>query len=352
MKCTSEEKIMSAKNPSQIFIMNPDTLEEQRDEYLQHFKPQAYSTIRNFLIAQKITMLYKQAIVELKNKDYHEIVSSYLKIEDKNGEIYEFYYSYTSDIKLGNMYVTDDKIIYVINKKYGYYYDNYILNSSTKDVLKNKVWDKVQYMFPVISKNFINTDGDYIIIVDKPTQIYPLRQILDYFDGKIAPEYVASIMTRLYYFACYIDMRGINHNGLTVDNLFFAPGNVVEEGESFTIEDIRIVGVYGGWFYSTKTDEQKIKGVPKEVFNILPRECKQFGYSSYKVDLLSIKEIAKELLGCDNEDNIENIPKDMLLWIHCDECKENSYEEYRAWENVVIRSFGKHKFVHMDIFIN
>ena len=352
MKCTSEEKIMSARSPNQIFTMNLSTLESEKDEYLEYFKPKAYSTIKNFLVAQKITMLYNEALNQLSGDQGIETSDMYLKLIDSKGNEYEFNCTYISDIKIGNMYVTEENIIFVVESKYSRYYSNYISKLDSVGYMKNSVWEKMKYMIPNVSNHFQTDDGKFAIIVDKPTQIYPLREILNYFGGKLNPEYVASILTRLYYFACCLDVLGLNHNGLTVDNLFFAPGRTVEEGQSFSVDDIRIVGVYGGWFYTTKSENEKIKGIPKEVFEILPEESRKYGYSSYKVDLLSIKAIARELLGGTEDDVFDNILKPLKDWINNPECKSNSYEEYVAWEKVIISSFGKHRFVEMDISIN
>ena len=122
--------------------------------------------------------------------------------------------------------------------------------------LDSNIWKITQHMVPHLSKNFIDSNGNLIIMIDKPYKfMYPLREILNYFNQSLKAEYVASILTRLYYFECYMDLIGMTHNGITIDNLFFAPGKFVEEDQDYTIDDLRIVGVFGGWFFSTWSDE-------------------------------------------------------------------------------------------------
>ena len=46
MKLKSAEAILSASKPRDIFTMNLDTLEQEKEEYLEAFKPQKYNTIK------------------------------------------------------------------------------------------------------------------------------------------------------------------------------------------------------------------------------------------------------------------------------------------------------------------
>ena len=350
MKRKSDKDIMSASKPRDIFTMNADTLEQEKEEYLEQFKPEAYGTIKNFLVTQKVILLYREALSELSGKNINHSDLE-LTVANPYGKTYKFLCNYVYDIKIGKMYVTENNIVFVIDKKYKKYYENYIEKTGQIPKLNKETWGKVQYMFPKVSECFKSKEGSFIIIVNKPCPIYPVKEILKYFGNKIKPEYVASILTRLYYFEVYLEVSGFMHNGITIDNLFFAPGRTVKEGAKFDIHDMRIVGVYGGWFYSTESSE-KIIGVPKEVYEIMPAECKKSCYSSYKVDLLSIKRLARKLLGDSTGSNLEGIPKAFAEWVTNFSTEKNAYEELCAWEEVRNRSFGKPRFVEMDVSIN
>lgn len=351
MKRKSAEEIMSASHPRDIFTMNADTIEQEKDEYIEVFKPQAYSTIKNFLVTQKVILLYRQALSELGKSDGDGVPVTSITITAPNGKTYEFDCHYEYDIKLGKMYVTESNIVFVIKEKSKKYYDNYIAKTKRYLKLDKEVWKRIEYMLPKVSKHFKDVDGNWIIIVDKPCKIYPLREILNYYDGKLQPEYVASIITRLYNFVCYMEIVGMNHNGITIDNLFFAPGRTVEEGDEYTVEDMRIVGVFGGWFFTTWANE-KLQGVPKEVFETMPAICKKTGYSSFEVDELSIKRIARELLGDSTGENLVNVPEPFVRWVNSSDIHKNAYEEFCAWERTRKLSFGKHRFVEMDVSID
>lgn len=352
MKQKSAEAILSASKPRDIFTMNANTLEQEKEEYLEAFKPQQYNTIKNFMVTQNVILLYRQALSEISEFDSSDETKYFFTIRSSDGKTYEVNAHYVYDIKLGKMYVTENKVIFIIPPKNRIYYENYIEKTRRFPKFNKDIWEPIEHMVPKVYKHFEDEEGNGVIVVNKPcSHIYPLREILNYFEGKIAPEYVASMLTRLYNFVCYLELVGINHNGITIDNLFFAPGKTVNEGESYTVEDMRIVGVFGGWFFSTRPDE-KLKGVPKEIYEILPVEVKTSGYSSFEVDELSIKMIARELLGDSTGENIEGVPESFVHWLNNCNIHKNAYEEFCAWESARRLSFGKHRFVEMDVSID
>ena len=352
MKRKSAEEILSASRPGDIFTMNPDTIEQEKDEYIERFKPQDYRTIENFMVTQKVILLYRQALAEFDDGRANENTPYSRTIHLKNGTICEIHADYVYEAKIGNMYVTEENVVFVIPNKNKSYYENYIEKTERFTRIASKDWLNVKHMLPNVYKHFEDEDGNGIIVVKKPCKkMYPLREIWNYYDGKLSPEHVASIMTRLYNFVSYLGIIGINHNGITMDNLFFAPGRAVKEGEPYTVEDMRIVGVFGGWFFSTR-DYEKLKGVPCEVDAIMPRDCRKSGYSSFEVDELSIKRLARELLGDPNGENLDGVPESLVDWVNSDHIHKNAYEEFCAWEKARKLSFNKHRFVEMDVSID
>ncbi|MBR1884212.1 MAG: hypothetical protein IJ809_04680 [Clostridia bacterium] len=351
MKCESEEKIMSAVSPFEIYTQDLNVIEKEKNEYLKRFRPKEYATVKNFILNQKVTVLYRKAVemIESGEVTYHTSSNMILIKDDGSKIIFEYDYSY--DIKIGTMYVTKESVIFVIKPEFEKYYNNYVSKTKFIPKLNRSMWENVQYMFPKLSNNFRGEEGFVIeSLLPNGSQIYPLREVLNYFSGYIKPEYVASILTKLYYFECYLEILKISHNALTVDNLFFAPGKFVEEGAKFNVSDLRIVGVYGGWFFSTNYGE-KISGVPAEIYSILPKQIKNTGYSSYVLDLLAIKQVARNLLNFDSSKAFQ-IPEAMKKWITESSIKINAYEEFKTWEDVVIESFGKRRFAEMGISIN
>ncbi len=65
MKRKSEKEIRAAKKPSDIFSMDLNSIEQEKEEYLEAFKPKEYHTIENFITTRKVLLLYNEAINEL-----------------------------------------------------------------------------------------------------------------------------------------------------------------------------------------------------------------------------------------------------------------------------------------------
>ena len=339
-------EILLAKHPSDIFTMNIDTLEQERDKYLREFKKKDYNNIKNFLISQRVIILYREAKELLSDGAY--VKEDYkLILKAKSGKEVTYRYHYKYEDKLCTTYVTENCVIYVFPSIYKKYYDNYINKVKSLTKVDKKIWEIVQYMVPNIINNFEDINGNYVIILSKYEKVYPLKEILKYFDNKLLPEYVASIISRLFLFMCYLDIIGISHNGIILDNLFFAPGKEVEEGMPYTIDDVRIVGVYGGWSFSTNSSEP-IFACPRIIFDLFDNLPK---YSSYKLDTLSIKQIARELLGDITGNNLTSVPKAFVEYVNDNSVERTAYEEYKKWEKVIIDSFGKQRFVEIDVSI-
>lgn len=346
MKRKSEQEIMAAEIPEDIFTMDLETIEKEKEDYIERFKPKEYRTIKNFVVTKRVLLLYGQAIAKLKSNEKWEEDYNQIYIKSIQGKEYKIRYINHSTFKLGEMYVTHQYIIYKVKGKYKKYYENYIQKTKHYSKPDRKVWKMVEYMLPNVEIHFEDVDGNFAIFVKKPCEMYPLREILEYFGNKLKPEYVASILTRLYYFTCYMGLVEMTHNAITVDNLFFAPGKKVEEGNTYTVQDMRIVGVFGGWFFTTYLEE-KVQGVPREIYEVMPEQYKKRGYSSFEVDELAIRKLAKELLGTE----IENMPEPFFNWVNNPKIAKDAYEEFCNWEKVIISSFGKHRFVDIDVSI-
>ncbi len=355
MKRVAEDILKRAESPWEIFSRDLALIEEEKEEYLERFKPKEYKKIENYIAQQKIILLYRKAMEELENLSIagdHTLI-----VKDVDGKEYRFDYMYSQEHGVCQMLTTKNHVVFVVPQRYESYYQNYIDKCNFKLHISRGLWENVKYSLPNVVKTFKTDSGDFIIIVKKPhSMIYPLTSILEYFDGRIDPKYVASIMTRLYETAMYCDLRGFSHNGLTVENLFFSPGRRLMPDEPFTVEDVRIVGVFGGWFFSTNNNSiitgkpnDKIIGLPRKIKEILPQESKDYHYGSYKIDMLSIKQVSRELLGDITGKNLGDIPEPFAQWLNSTSIAPTVYDEKEAWKEVRKSSFGKPEFIEMHL---
>lgn len=356
MKRVTEDLIKRARSPWEIFSRDPVLIEQEKDELLKRFKPREYKKIENFILQQQIVLLYRQGLEELNGSTH--FVDHTLVVTDDTGQEYHFTYQHIQEQRIGQTLTTKDHVIFVIHREHKKYYDNYLAKCNFERHAMKALWDEVKYYLPNITKTFETADGDFVIIVKKPhSKVYPLTSILEYFDGRIEPQYVASIMTRLYKSAIYFDLRGFSHNALTVENLWFSTGRFINPGETLkSVEDVRIVGVYGGWFFATNNStlitglpNDSITALPAKIKQILPEEVWKFHYGSYKIDMLAIKQVGRELLGDISGKDLGDTPKPFVEWLNSSNVASNAGKEFEAWEKARDTSFGKHEFIEMHL---
>ena len=151
MKRKTESEILSASRPSDIFTMDPEIIEQEKEEYIERFKPQAYCTIRNFMITQKVILLYRQALSQLDSINNEEFSDLLLTITDTHGNTYQYDCHYVYDIGLGKMHITENHIIFVIKQKYKKYYENYVDKTKHFPKLNKKIWERTEYSLPKVS---------------------------------------------------------------------------------------------------------------------------------------------------------------------------------------------------------
>lgn len=349
MNLCSAEDVIQAKVPQDIFSMDKTTIEEEKEQYLNIFRPSPYNTVKHFLASQKVVLLYEEALSYFDSGYVSDSFGRVIDFFSVTGEHIQFRNVKIDDFELGKMYITEKSIGYLIEPKYKKYYDNYLKKTATYSKPDKKIWDTVSYMLPKVAKNFeCKDDQGYLIIVSKSPAMYPLSDILKFYNGSMSPEHVASIITRLMYFVCYLDLTEVSHNGITLNNVFFSPGKITEPKplSEYSDEERRVTGIFGGWFFSTWRNE-KIMGMPRDVKSVCEAEVK-YGYSSYRVDILAVKALAKTLLG----DNLVTLAKPFLKWLDETNIYGNAYEEFKNWDKALLETFGSHKFVPMNISIN
>ena len=358
MRLRGYQEIMAANRPEEIFSMNPNTLQEEYDSYCEQYKPnQTFHEIRNFVATQQLKFLFKKAkeVFDTDKVD-GEKSSSMIVLYSAKGDSIRFEYDDHINQRVCDTYINDTEILMVVDSKMeeNGFFSNYL--EKVRDFIaywENQMpnWKDFQYSVPKVVKSFRTSDKTkYVLLIEKPCRIYPLREVLNFFDGRMEVKQAMSIVKRLYSYACWIDVAGMSHNAICIDNIYFSPGSVVLPGESYSVNDIRIVGLYGGWFFTTNKDE-RITSLPREVRDIVPEYVENSKYSSFEVDMLAIKKVARELLGDVTGKNLYGVDSRLCDWFNRSTCEKNAYVEYSEFERICVEIFGKPRFVDIGVSI-
>ena len=136
---------MVASKPEDIFTMDLDVITEEKEAYLEAFKPKEYRKIKDFVITKKVLLLYSQAIAKLEDSPKGQDCKA-VCIKSIKGEEYKIHYMNYSSFRLGEMYITKDYVIYIVKQEYKKYYENYIQKTKHYSKPDKKIWSMVEYM--------------------------------------------------------------------------------------------------------------------------------------------------------------------------------------------------------------
>ena len=238
--------------------------------------------------------------------------------------------------ELGECYMDNRNIVYLAELKYYHHIKN------AKEKLKNIQYadEQMELFFsaaiPHIFKEFKTIDDKYCLIIKKPTDSFPLKNVLEYFDDEIEGEHIAWIITRLLNIEQFLSYNNIIHNGISLSNIFINPKT-------------HIVTLYGGWWYATYPDEL-MTGTNSFVYDLLLPETIKTKKPTCYTDLESIKLVGKQISGIITS-GFTTLPDSMLNFLNKKSTKDIK-KELMLWEKAKEEAYGKPKFIEMKIETN
>ena len=283
----------------------------------------------------QISTLYHKGIEKIKTGTWE--TPGLFTFTDIKGKKFEVRYKKHHVFELGDMYIGDYTITYMIHK------DSQDLFDNAKRVIKGFKYanDKMKsefarYLPEIHTEN--ETADRLVLIVKKTTDLILLSDVLDYLKGKMEPKHVAWVLNTLYNIACYLKFSGLTHNSIGLDSYFISPKQ--HSG-----------ALLGGWWYSAQTDS-KIVAVPARTITYAPRDLTSKKIASLKIDSELIRATGRELLGDGNGSKLlsdPNIPNSLLNWVRTAGTGD-AYKEYEEWSKKVLKdSFGERRFVELKI---
>ena len=225
------------------------------------------------------------------------------------------------DFELGTCYVTKSKIVYILEKDKEKYYHNAIKRITGLKYKDKRMENELSRFLPEIYQTFRTKNGKYAIVLDKTEDVYPLKNVFEYFGKQIDGKHVAWMISRLCSLTCYLEYSGLVHNGIHMDNCFVSP------------EDHSVL-LTGGWWYATEAGEKMI-GTAKDIFAIMSVSAKESKRSSAVTDLESVKLLGRQ-------------PKPFIGFLTGGSGR-SAYDEFVKWDRALDSSYGKRKFIHMEI---
>ena len=328
-------EILSVTKCGDLFPYGEDNIKSKYKELVKEWHPDISNNPDAPNVFAKITTLYNQALELLENGQWE--TTNYFLISKESGKKIVLNYDTCFAFELGTCYVTKTKIVYVLGSDKEKYYNNAIQRIDNLRYKDEEMENHLSGFFPKIYQTFRTIHGEYVIVLDKTEDVYPLKNVYEYFDERIDDRHVAWIISRLCNLTCYLKFRGLVHNGININNCFISP------------KDHSIL-LIGGWWYTTREEESMI-GTTKDIFSIMSVSSKESKKSSSLTDLESIKLLGRQLLGetnCRKLSLDSTIPKPFINFL-TGGSGNNSYEEFAKWDKALEDSYGKRKFINMEI---
>lgn len=330
------DEILQINNPTQLFPNDKIKAKQIKNDLLKKYHPDLHGGDEKYSrVTSKINELYLQAIESIEKGLW--IDENLIKLKGVDGKTYSMSFNKEYDFELGKFYIGNKSILYLIEKDFEDLVDNALKRINSLNYANEDMRNEFEKYLPKILKKIETIEGKICLLIEKTEDVYCLKDILNYYNGKIPAKHVAWILSSIYNILCFLDFNKISHNGISIENYFISP-------------KFHSGLLLGGWWYAVPYKEKMI-GTTSEIYDIMPPDIQDTKIASCSVDLESVKLLGRILLGDKvghSFINDSNIPEPFSNWVRGVSC-DDSLKEYKLWTKALISSFGERKFVEMNI---
>jgi hypothetical protein len=235
MRSTANE-ILAITNVGDVFSNDINIIKKEYQKLAKEWHPDFNgNSLESNTVMTKINLLYEKALILIGENKWEG--TNFIKIPCVNNKSYEIKYKVSYNFELGNMYVNDNIVVYIVDGKHKDFYKNGISKIKNFKFVNDKMKEEMQRFLPIINEEFETIDSQYGVILKKTPDLLLLKDVLQYYNNNIPDKHVAWILSSLYNIACYIDYSNLAHNGITLSNYFISP-------------KYHSGALLGGWWYA------------------------------------------------------------------------------------------------------
>lgn len=321
------KQLLSFTKPEELY---PGDLIEAKTKYRELAKewhPDTNKFKDATRVFQQITELYALAVKQIEAGTFGG--KSVLKT---GGQVIPYLRCKT--FELGQMYIGEDHVTYVVDKAHKPFYDNGVANSSIFSFKNDKMKNEIARYLPRNVTTFKTDDKHLGLKVPKTKDLLLLRDVLDYF-GEMPPKHAAWVGSTMHNLACYLHWAGVVHGDIGPDTYFISPS-------------LHSGALLGGWWYASKVGK-KLSVVPRRTHDWLPWEVRTKKLALHETDLELIRATVRELVGDITGRKFgKEVPKQMSKWLKT-VASSAAVDEYSSWIKMLEDSFGKRKFTPLEL---
>lgn len=312
----------------EIFECNKDEIKSKYKILLKEWHPDLNKSKDAIKVSTYINQLHKEAVSHFESNTWKLLDA--IRVTKKSGEKVEIKYKYKGLYELGEYFVGDSILVYSFNKQK--FYNNYLSSIKNIKYADDRMKTQFKILMPEIIDNFEADNNTFYIVIKKYPELYPLKLISDILNKDV---HAAWVNTKLLNLCNFLQYNKLVHNGISIENCFVNP-------------ELHTIHLYGGWQYATKENEKMI-GTTKSIFENMNMKVRTSKQSSYSTDVDASKYIVKSLLNSMTYVELKKNVKDSFAQYLSSPSNGNSFDELEKWEKAMIETFGKRKFVKVEI---
>ena len=251
-----------------------------------------------------------------------------MSLKDKKGKTRTIKYKKKSAFELGAMYVGDLFVTYEVSLKHRALFDNYVTTVKSFSYASDRMKTEVERYLPHVAETIETSDNLYAV-VNKTDDLLLLRDVLEYFHGKIPIKHAMWVQSTLHNLLCYLQYAGLSHNDISPDTYFVSPKH--HSG-----------ALIGGWWYTTKYTSH-LKIVPARSYAFLSPITKANKITTGVLDSELVRAIGRELLGDKAGIRLaknSSVPEPVSSFLMSVAPKDH-VQDYTEWRKVLDKSFEK-----------
>lgn len=204
-----------------------------------------------------------------------------------------------------------------------------------------KAQTDMQHRQPRLKRWFQTLDGQSVLVLEKPENVFRLRDVLDHGGGRLDPRHVAWIMSEMHHLACWLDFLRLSHNDLSLDSVFICPAQ-------------HSAMILGGWWFAMPEGGRMQRLQQARTVAHAPRHVLASKLASVQTDLSLIRLLGRELLGDASGTTLARdarIAPVLANWLRL-ASTGNARLDYRLWDETLTAIFGKRTFTKFDLTFN
>lgn len=324
------KKILKITKPEDLFsVGDEEVIKNEFNKMAKEFHPDKGGDTEVFA---HVNVLKEQALKILKNGTWTK--NGVHMFTTNKSQQFRILYKHQFAFELGNVYITDTKLFYFIEKKHKALYSN-ALNHFKFRFIDEKMKKEFTRFLPDSGRT-MESDDHYILIHEKTKDVVPVSGIISYFKDGLDPHHTAWVISSMCNMLCYLYWARKEHLAINANSYFVSP-------------EFHSGLLLGSWFYC-KNKGDKIEMVLSSTYTLMTPTIggKVKKIAGHKTDAALVKDLGRKLMGKYMSKMKFPEYKEMIDWLLLPS-SGNPYKMFHSWDETLMKTFGKRRFIPLDI---